>query len=66
MSRFILTSTFAALLAACGTQSAGQSNWAQAGLACADVGIAPGSGAFGQCVADLYYSQWDEQHEVEP
>jgi hypothetical protein len=34
-------------------------------LACADVGIAPGSGAFGQCVFDLYYSLWDEQNEIE-
>ena len=35
------------------TQSAGQNNRAQEGLACADVGITPGSDAFGRCVTDL-------------
>ena len=71
MSRIILICSFAALLAVDGTQSANatesanQTAWAQARLACADVGIAPGSGAFGQCVADLYYSLWDEQNESE-
>jgi hypothetical protein len=71
MSRIILIGSFAALLAASGTQSASaiesanQTAWAQARLACADVGIAPGSGAFGQCVFDLYYSLWDEQNESE-
>jgi hypothetical protein len=29
------------------------------------VGIDPGSGAFGQCVVDLYYSLWDEENETE-
>jgi hypothetical protein len=71
MSRIILVGLFAALLLASGTQSANaiesanQTAWAQARLACADVGIDPGSGAFGQCVFDLYYSLWDEQNEVE-
>ena len=71
MPRIILIGSFAALLAASGTQSASaiesanQTAWAQARLACADVGIAPGSGAFGQCVFDLYYSLWDEQNESE-
>jgi hypothetical protein len=71
MSRIIVTCSFAALLAASSTQSANaiesanQTAWAKAGLACADVGIAPGSGAFGQCVFDLYYSLWDEQNENE-
>jgi hypothetical protein len=65
MSRIALICSFAALLAACGTQSASQSDWAKARLACADVGIAPGSGAFGQCVVDLYYSLWDEQNVAE-
>ena len=69
MPRVILICGFAALLAAGSTQSANaiesanQTAWAQARLACADVGIAPGSGAFGQCVFDLYYSLWDEQNE---
>jgi hypothetical protein len=71
MSRIILICGFAALLAAGApqsanaTQSANQTAWEQARLACADVGIAPGSGAFGQCVFDLYYSVWNEQNETE-
>jgi hypothetical protein len=63
MSRMILICSFAALLGSCGAVSADQDDWAQARLACADVGIAPSSGAFGQCVFDLYYSLWDEQNE---
>ena len=72
MSRIIAICSFAALLAASSTQSANavetanQTAWTQARLACADVGIAPGSGAFGQCVVDLYYSLWDEQNENPP
>jgi hypothetical protein len=65
MSRIVLICSFAALLSSCGTVSAHQSDRAQARLACADVGIAPGSGAFGQCVADLYNSLWNEQNEFE-
>ena len=64
MSRIILISSFAALLAASGTQSANaiqstnQDAWAQCNLYCADVGIDPGSAAFNQCVADLNHSLW--------
>jgi hypothetical protein len=64
MSRIILLSSFAALLTASGTQSANaiqsanQSAWAQESLACADVGIDPGSTVFNQCVADLHNSLW--------
>jgi hypothetical protein len=65
MSRMILMGSFAAALLASGTVSAHQSDWAQARLACADVGIDPGSPAFGQCVFDLYYSLWDEQNVAE-
>jgi hypothetical protein len=70
MSRMILIGSFAALLAAStqsadAIESANQTAWEQARLACADVGIAPGSGAFAQCVFDLYYSLWDEQNESE-
>jgi hypothetical protein len=53
MSRIIPVCFLAALLAACGTQSAVQSALAQERLACADVGIDPGSRAFDQCVDDL-------------
>ena len=62
MSRMILICSFAALLGSCGAVSADQDNWAQARLACADVGIAPGSGAFGQCVSDLHHSLSAEQN----
>lgn len=71
MSRIILIGSFAALLLAGVTQSANaiesanQTAWAQARLACADVGIDPGSSAFGQCVFDLHYSLWNEQNESE-
>jgi hypothetical protein len=71
MSRIILIGSFAALLAASGTQSANaiesanQTAWAQARLACADVGIGPGSSAFDQCVSNLYYSLWQEQNAAE-
>jgi len=65
MSRMILICSLAALLLSSGTLSAHQNDWAQARLACADVGIDPSSAAFGQCVFDLYYSLWDEQNESE-
>jgi hypothetical protein len=70
MTRIALICAFAALLGSAllgshGTASANQYDWAQARLACADVGLDPGSGAFGQCVFDLYYSLWDEQNVAE-
>jgi hypothetical protein len=43
-------------------RSANQGTWAQESLACADVGIAPGSGAFSQCVGDLHNSLWAEEN----
>jgi hypothetical protein len=64
MSRIILISSFAALFTMGSTQSANaiqsanQSAWAQESLACADVGIDPGSTVFSQCVADLHDSLW--------
>jgi len=64
MSRIMLISSFAALLAASGTQSANaaqstdQDAWARYNLACAAVGIDPGSAAFNQCVTDLNHSLW--------
>ena len=47
-----------------GSVSAHRNDWMRARLACAEVGIDPGSAAFGQCVFDLYYSLWDEQNEA--
>jgi hypothetical protein len=67
MSRIILISFFAALLAVSGTQNAdametaNQSAWDRDALACADVGIDPGSTAFSQCVSDLHHSLWAAQ-----
>jgi hypothetical protein len=64
-----LICSFAVLMAAAGSQSANafesarQSGWAQAGFACADVGIAPGSGDFNQCVFNLYYTLWNEENQ---
>ena len=67
MSRTILIGIFAALLAAGSTRStsANQTDWARARLACADIGVDPGSSAFRQCMFDLYYSLWNEQNESE-
>jgi len=65
MSRIALLLAFAALLGSYGVSIASQNDWGQARLACADVGLDPGSSAFGQCVFDLYYSLWDEQNEAE-
>ena len=57
MSRIIAICPLAALLmvSACANaiKNADQTDWGQARLACADVGIDPGSTAFGQCVFDL-------------
>jgi hypothetical protein len=35
----------------------------QDSLACADVGIDPGSPVFSQCVADLHHSLWAAQNQ---
>jgi hypothetical protein len=65
MSRIALICAFAVLLGSYGAVGAHQNDWAQARLACADVGLDPGSGAFDQCVFDLYYSLWDGQNVAE-
>jgi hypothetical protein len=62
MLRILLICSVASLLGACSTLNTPHYDWATAGLACADIGIAPGSGRFNQCVANLYYSLWDLQH----
>ena len=63
MSRIYLICSLASLLGACSGHTAQQNDWEHVRLACADVGVAPGSGAFDQCVFDLYYSLWDQQNE---
>lgn len=68
MSRIILISSFAALLAASGAQNANaiqgadQDDWARYNQACAEVGIDPGSPIFSQCVTDLDDSLWAVQN----
>jgi len=61
MSRIALTCCFAVLLGSCTTPTGNNIDWEHARLACADVGIAPGSNTFDQCVSNLYYSLWEEQ-----
>jgi hypothetical protein len=61
MSRIFLICFVASLLAACGALRTQPSDWENARLACADVGIAPGSGVFDYC--GLYNSLWDLQYE---
>ena len=69
MSRFVLSCAFVATLAASVTQnadaaqSAYKSAWAQDSLACADVGIDPGSPIFSRCVADLHHSLWAAKNQ---
>ena len=60
MSRIILTCCFAALLGSCGGVRVSKIDWEHARLACADVGIDPGSGAFDQCASNLYHSLWQQ------
>jgi hypothetical protein len=64
MSRVALVCCFAALLGSC-TQNYQAADWSRARLACADVGLEPGSSAFDGCVFDLYYTLWDEQNATE-
>jgi hypothetical protein len=65
MSLIISAAIFAAVLLASSTSNANQSDWTQARLACADVGIDSNSAAFGQYVFDLYYSVWNERNVSE-
>ena len=69
MPRLILICSFAATLAACATQNAdtaenaNKSAWTQDSLACADLGIDPGSPIFSRCVADLHDSLWAAKNQ---
>ena len=69
MSRFVLICSFTAVLAASVTHnadaapSAYKSSWWQESLACADMGIDPGSPIFSQCVADLHHSLWAAKNQ---
>ena len=65
MSRITLICCFAALLGSCGAQSV-NIDWEHARLACADVGIDPGTSAFDQCATNLYDTLWQEQNEQPP
>jgi hypothetical protein len=61
MSRVLLVLPVVALLAACSTGNVDQAEAHQERLACADIGLDPASAAFGQCVANLSQSLWDQQ-----
>jgi hypothetical protein len=65
MPHLILICFSAAMLTACAAQSSDaiKSSWAQEQLACADLGIDPGSPIFGQCVAELHQSIWAADNE---
>lgn len=65
MSRIALTCCFAALLGSCGTPGVNKVDWEHVRLACADVGIDPGTSAFDQCVANLHQHLWQTQNLVE-
>jgi hypothetical protein len=49
------------LTAACASPSANTVQLAQERHSCAELGIAPGSGAFGQCVANLDATMFDAE-----
>ena len=66
MSRIALTCCFAAVLGSCGTQSAQQTDWEKARLACAYIDVDPGSSLFEKCVLNLYFSLWDEENDQPP
>jgi len=65
MSRITLTCCFAALLGSCSAPSANHIDVEHARLACADLGLEPGTSAFDQCSSNLYYSLWQEQNTAE-
>ena len=65
MSRIAITCCFAALIGSSGTQSGDKIDWEHARLACADVGIDPGSSAFDPCVVNLHQHLWQVQNLVE-
>jgi hypothetical protein len=65
MSRITLTCCFAALLGSCGPLGVNKIDWEHARLACADVGIEPGTSAFDQCATNLYDTLWQEQNTGE-
>jgi hypothetical protein len=65
MSRIALICCFAALLGSCSTLGVNKIDFEQARLACADVGIEPGTSAFDQCASNLYNTLWEQQNAGE-
>ena len=65
MSRITVICCLLALFGSCTSLSASRIDWDHARLACADVGIDPGSSAFSTCVSNLYYSLYQEQSTAE-
>jgi hypothetical protein len=66
MSRIILTCCFAALLASCSAPGVNNIDLDHARLACAALGIDPGSSVFDQCASNLYNSLRAEQYQQPP
>ena len=66
MSRIALIYCFAVLLGSCGSMSSGVANVdiEHARLACAYLGITPGSSAFAECSTNLYLSLSTAQSEA--
>jgi hypothetical protein len=61
MSRIIFVCAFAALVAACDTETGNEANLSPERLACAELGVDPGNAAFDRCASDLKASLWNEQ-----
>lgn len=66
MPRIAVACGAAALLASCaGIPTGNNIDWEHARLACIDVGIAPGTPVFDQCVSNLYNTLSEEQSTTE-
>jgi hypothetical protein len=66
MFRIVLCCGLATLLASCnGLRTTNNIDWEHARLACADVGLAPGSSAFDRCVSNLYNTLLEEENTAE-
>jgi len=64
MTRLFIVVFCTALLPACAAVDADQAQASKERLACADVGLTPGSPSFGQCVADLRETLWADENPV--
>ncbi len=58
MWRYLAISSIALLAAGCDTAGAANSNEAKAQVACAEIGVDPGTPAFTDCVSNLNWNMW--------